>query len=256
MKHHIYKLFPARDTYVTIADVFGGSGKVLFGHDPEGKCEIYNDLNAGLTNFWKVLQNPGKFEELKRALEATPFSKPEFTESKVSADADPVERARKFFVECRQSFAGTFKSFAAISTSRVRGGQCEQVSAWLTAIEGLPEMHKRLKRILILREDGIELIKKFDTKDCFIFIDAPYDSTVRTDGLYQCEFSEEDHENLLLAVSSVEHAKLMVCGYSSPRYDGALSGPGWNANSFIIDNKMTKSRAKPAEVEMVWRNYP
>ena len=69
-----------------------------------------------------------------------------------------VERAVNFFIRCRQSRAGCFKDFATLSRTRTRRGMNEQASAWLTVIDGLPEVHARLKRVVILNHDALDVI--------------------------------------------------------------------------------------------------
>ncbi len=93
-------------------------------------------------NFWAVLQDPDLFSRFQRIVDAVPFSE-EMWElaAKLSRDADIVLRAVGFFIRCRQSRAGTFKGFATLTRNRTRRGMNEQASAWLTTIDGLPEVH-------------------------------------------------------------------------------------------------------------------
>jgi DNA adenine methylase len=69
--------------------------------------------------------------------------------------ADPVQRAVRFFVLCRQSLAGRMDTFAPLSKNRTRRRMNEQASAWLTAVEGLPAVHARLKRVAILNRPAL-----------------------------------------------------------------------------------------------------
>ena len=138
--------------HIHFVEPYFGGGSVLLAKDPEGVSEVANDLNMPLTNFWQVLRSPELFADLQRRLEATPFSEVEFEAAEANLDVgDPVARAAAFFVHCRQSLAGRMQDFAAISRSRTRRGMNEQCSAWLTAIEGLPAVHARLKRVLIFQ---------------------------------------------------------------------------------------------------------
>ena len=41
----------------------------------QGCSEVVNDIHRELMNFWKVLQNPATFEQFRRRIEATPFSR-------------------------------------------------------------------------------------------------------------------------------------------------------------------------------------
>ena len=50
----------------------------------------------------------------------------------------------------------------SISRNRTRRDMNEQASAWLTAIEGLPQVHDRLKRVVLLDRPVLEVIKSQD----------------------------------------------------------------------------------------------
>ena len=69
-----------------------------------------------------------------------------------------VQAAVAFFVRCRQSRAGGFKVFATLSRNRTRRGMNEQSSAWLNGVEGLADVHDRLKRVVVLCDDALKVI--------------------------------------------------------------------------------------------------
>ena len=56
------KLLPLIPEHVTYVEVFGGGASLLFAKPPS-KVEVYNDLNSGLVNFFRVLAA----EELEKA---------------------------------------------------------------------------------------------------------------------------------------------------------------------------------------------
>jgi DNA adenine methylase len=45
---------------------YAGGLAVLLAKDPEGVSEVVNDLNQGLTNFWRVFQDPLRFARFQR----------------------------------------------------------------------------------------------------------------------------------------------------------------------------------------------
>lgn len=133
---------------------FGG-GAVLLANNPEGISEIANDINCNLGNFWKVLQQKEEFAEFVRTVQAIPFSKAEYDQrSSLSNASWGVRHAIDFFVACRQSLSGRMDIFAGITRNRTRRGMNEQGSAWLNCVEGLPAVHERLKRVLILNDEA------------------------------------------------------------------------------------------------------
>lgn len=156
----IMSMMPPRDTWHLFSESHFGGGAVSFAMDPEGISELHNDIHGGLMNFWDVLKHPKLFAKFKRLVEATPFAQPAFIEAD-RWTGDMTEDAVLFFVRARQSRAGQMKDFAT-TTARTRRGMNENVSAWLNAIDGLPEVHTRVKRMEFRCMDGTEFVRKFD----------------------------------------------------------------------------------------------
>ena len=125
-------------------EAYAGGLSVLLAKDPEGTSEVINDIDGRLTNFWRVLQQEDSFARFQRVIEAMPFSEREWREAVLVNGHDPVDNAVGFFVHCRQSLAGRMDCFAPLSRRRIRRGMNEQASAWLNAVQGLPEVHARL----------------------------------------------------------------------------------------------------------------
>jgi DNA adenine methylase len=250
----IVALFPPHSNFV---EVYAGGLAVLLAKDPEGVSEVVNDISGELTNFWRVLQSPEQFPRFQRRVEATVFSEAEWIRAEVMANYRPtceVEWAWAFFVRCRQSLAGRMKSFAPISTSRRRRGMNEQASAWLTAVEGLPAVHERLKRVVILNRDGCEVIRQFDKPDTVVYLDPPYlPQTRKATEVYSHEMTEADHRVFLTTVKAVKSAAVAVSGYRSDFYDSELSD--WRRVEFDVANHAAGGEQKRRMVEVVYCNW-
>ena len=242
----IVALMPPHKHYV---EPFGGSLAVLLEHDPTGCSEIVNDLNEHLMNFWSTLADEALFLEFKRVVEATPFSEPLFNEATGNSAVD-------FFIRCRQSRAGCFKDFATLTRGRLRGEMNEQVSAWLTSVEGLPEVHSRLIRVLILNRDGIAMIDQQDTPDTVFYCDPPYlQETRATVGQYEeNEMSTVEHEALLATLARLR-GKFLLSGYRSELYDFAAKENGWSRMDFDLPNNAAGGSEKRRMTECVWTNF-
>ena len=110
-KHYLAKriieLMPEHIHYV---EPFFGGGSVLLEKDPEGVSEVINDVHYELTNFWRTLQDAGRFDAFKRIVDVIPFSQVEWEDSHQETD-DPIRAAVNFFVRCRQSRAGKLNVF-------------------------------------------------------------------------------------------------------------------------------------------------
>ena len=151
LARRIVEIMPPHLHYV---EPFAGGLSVLLEKSPNGVSEVANDLDGHLTNFWRVLQGERSFARFFRIVEATPFSEVEWLESFGRLDdSDPVQRSVAFFIRCRQSLAGRCDTFAPLSRTRTRRDMNEQASAWISAIDGLPEIHARLRRVVVLNEE-------------------------------------------------------------------------------------------------------
>jgi len=235
---------------------YAGGLSVLLTRDPEGVSEVANDINGELVNFWQVLRDPAWFSDFVRAAEATPFCEYVWhSASRMEPDGctSPVTRALAFFVHCRQSLAGRMKAFTGITKTRTRRGMNNEVSAWLTAVEGLPAVHARLRRVLILNRPALEVIQSQDGPDTLMYLDPPYLSETRSaPDVYAHEMTAEQHADLLELVTTCK-GKVMLSGYRSALYDSRLGQ--WNRHDFDIANHAAGGDSKRRMTECVWCNF-
>lgn len=251
----IIRLFPPHIHYV---EPFFGGGAVFLAKPPaliEGHSEVVNDLNQDLSRFWRVLRDEPSFVEFKRLVEATPMSRPVWEEAYEGKGQTDVERAVDFFVRYRQSRQGLGRDFATMSRSRTRRGMNEQAASWLTAIESLPEAHRRLRRVVILSEDAVQVVAREDSPDTFFYLDPPYVHGTRavTDA-YAFEMPDEKHRELLELLGRLQ-GKFLLSGYACEMYDTAAERYGWGRIDIEIDNKASSSKVKPIKTECLWMNY-
>ena len=194
-KYYLFKtilaLFPPHLHYV---EPFFGSGQVLFGRDPEdprlwwtertsdgrqvdGVSEVVNDIDRNLMNFYEVLRAPALFEKLQHRLEFTPFSEAEWEaagELLKGKEGDRIERAASLFISVRQSRQALREDFVTPVRSRLRGGRQEHVNAWLSAVEGLEAVHRRLRCVLQFCRPAVEVIESEDSRQTLFYCDPPY----------------------------------------------------------------------------------
>lgn len=238
---------------------FGG-GSVLLAKSPENVSEVVNDLNKSLINFWATLADDELFGRFKRFAEATPFAEQTWRSASESLEADsfdllPHQRAWAFFVACRQSLAGRMKSFTGVTKTRTRRGMNNEVSAWLTAVEGLPAVHERLKRILILNRPALDVIRQNDGPETLYYLDPPYLHETRvTTSDYAHEMTAEQHAELLNALADIK-GKFMLSGYQSELYARFAGEFNWTRHEFKIANHAAGGKAKKTMTECVWCNF-
>lgn len=250
----VISLMPDRASWHLYREPYFGGGAVLFRLDPEGLSEAVNDLNAGLTNFWAVLGDDLYSVRLIDLLSSTPFSQAEFDKAGWTDATPSVHNARDFFIRYRQSRQGLGKDFAT-PTRRLRRGMNENVSAWLSAVEGLPEAHERLKRVEIRNMDAVEFIRKYDDEKAVFYCDPPYLHETRSStGVYEHEMTESYHRKLLACLTSIS-GQFLLSGYRSKLYDRAALNCGWNRHEKQIDNKASGKKSKETKTECIWTNF-
>ena len=255
-KHYLAKrivqLMPPHTHYV---EPFFGSGAVMFQKDPSGVSEVANDILSTLTTLWKVLQDEESFERFARLCDATPFSEQQWGKSeKRLRDEDLVVRVHAFFVLNRQSRQGLMYDFATLSRNRVRRNMNEQASSWLTAIDGLPQIHERLKRVVILNRDALDVLQQQSGDNTLFYLDPPYVSSTRVaTSAYQHEMSDQDHHRLVEVILMCK-GKVMLSGYPNAIYQ-RLESAGWDTFDFHVTKASSSQKSKPKAIERIWANF-
>ncbi len=228
----------------------------------QGSSEVVNDLHGELINFWRVLQDAEHFEHFRQRIEMTPLSEAEFDRAlELSRTQDqnrelsPVERAVQFFILARQSRQGLMRDFATLSRNRTRSRINEQASAWLNVVQGLPDVHQRLRGVVILNQNAIDVIRKQDGDKTLFYCDPPYVHETRaTTGEYAFEMTADEHMKLLDTLSAIE-GKFMLSGYPSDLYTKWERQHSWSRHEFQIDNKAASGKVKEKKTECLWCNF-
>jgi DNA adenine methylase len=245
----VLRLIPPHRVYV---EPFGGSGRVLFNKRPS-ESEVYNDINGDLVNFFRVLRDDEKWRKLREKLLLTPYSRQEFEDALSGRDGrelDDVERARRFFVLCRQSFIGSLKEWSNAKKSN------NMITTYYNAIDFFPYFHARLRNVKIEHGDFENVIYRYDTPETFFLVDPPY---IGTDESYShLSFSLDDHKRLVRTLLKIR-GKAMLLGYDNDIYK-ELEMNGWKklvfpvtVNTFYMQNS-NKGR-NFIRNECIWLNY-
>ena len=265
----IIALFPRHRHYV---EPYFGGGAVLLARDPadeslwigsdgsnRGVSEIVNDLDNELTNFWRVLASSALFPHFLRVVEAIPLSRPEFDQTPTRGHLSynghaAVDDAVAFFVNCRQSRAGMRKDFTSLTRNRTRRGMNGNVSEWLGAVDGLADVHARLRRVVVENLDAVTLIKREDTPETLYYCDPPYVHDTRTAGGYAHEMNETQHAELLNTLAALK-GKFLLSGYRSELYDSFAALHGWQRVDWDLPNNAAGGDSKRRMTESCWTNY-
>lgn len=228
---------------------FLGSGAVFFNKLP-GEVETINDLDGDAVNLFRVLRE--RPEELKHALELTPYSREEYDRSFEPCD-EPVEKARRYMVRTTQAIGAKMgsgkcgwrnhKQMKIGGTACKWGGITETIDAATTRLRG-----DTTHLVQIERMDALRLIERYNNPDVLMYIDPPYVRSARKSGrLYQYEMTDADHEQLLDLLTQSK-AKIVLSGYETDLYNERLRD--WEKATTLSQTTSTKM----AE-EIIWMNY-
>ncbi|MGQ9459011.1 MAG: DNA adenine methylase [Anaerolineae bacterium] len=263
MAKRIIPLFPPHRTYV---EPFGGTAAVLF-RKPPSPVEVYNDIDEGLVNFFRVLRDPDQFQKFHRLACLTPYSRAEYNVALKSWDQyeDPVERAYRWFIIARMGIPGEFGEGWGYSVLSTTSGMSRCVYAWLATVEHLPEFAARLLRVQVECKDFRDIFRTYDTPETLFYCDPPYILSTRKGKFYQHELSDQDHEELVDILLHIQ-GMAVVSGYDHPIYK-PLEEAGWKRYEYVVDcasvarTRSTKilgrgaTRAEHKRVEVVWTSH-
>lgn len=217
--------FPKHQVYV---EPFGGAASVLLRKD-RAYAEVYGDLDQEVVNLFRVLRDDRMADRLRTALELTPFARAEFNEA-YQPSRNRVERARRLVI---RSFMG-FGSDGATGDYRTgfransnRSGSTPAAD-WRNYPDALEAIVERLRGVVVECEDAKSLMARHDGAGTLHFVDPPYmlDLRSRTNrrrggGTYRHEMSTDEHLDLLSFLRRLK-GMVVLCGYPSATYDGAL----------------------------------
>lgn len=153
-KKLVNEFFPPPTSYTTYVEPFVGGGSVYFFKQKDNHKEVVNDIDPDIYEMFKGFQTYDG-DTIAKAVNGD-YTKKEFEKLR---DAEPTSDFDKFiktFLMYRLSFFGRGKTF------------------------GKPRIHssfsdykERLKGTTILNKDYKDVIKKYDGKNTFFYLDPP-----------------------------------------------------------------------------------
>lgn len=161
----IIPLIPQHQCYV---EVFAGAAWVLFRKEPS-KVEVINDINGDLITLYRVIQN--HLEEFVRYFKWSLVSRDEFERLQRVDETTltDIQRSARFYYLLKNAFGAKAcnQSFGVANSSKPRLNL-------LRLEEDLSEAHLRLSRVTIENLSYEQIIKRYDGKEVFFYIDPPY----------------------------------------------------------------------------------
>lgn len=154
-KEIVDKFFPNSVDYTTYIEPFVGGGSIFFYKDKDGHKEIISDIDPDIIDIFKGFQ---KYSAQEIADEVNgDYTKEDFKKIVEFKPRTDFQKFIRTFLISRLSYFARGKTFGKPRISSTFKGYKE-----------------RLEGATILLDDYKDVIKKYDNKDAFIYLDPPY----------------------------------------------------------------------------------
>lgn len=171
-------------------EVFGGGAWVLFYKAKWANLEVYNDLDNNLYNLFTIVKYHA--EAFEKEFQFMINSRKGFKDMLEFKPLTDIQRAAKFFFLLQRSYGAKMGQFAY-------GSRC--ATSQNNIIERVKSVSVRLDKVYIENLDFEDLIRRYDHKDAFFYLDPPY-----TKGLgYQIVKTKDfEHDRLFNCIKNIK----------------------------------------------------
>lgn len=233
--------------HILYTEAFFGGGAVFFAKEPV-KCEIVNDTNAELINFYRVVKS--NFNDLESKIKETIHSRDVHRQARHISSCpsffDPINRAWATWVCSKMSFASMLNGTFGYDRNGTTALKILNAKSNFTQ-----ELCDRLNRTTIENEDGIKVISRYDCDSAFHFVDPPY---IGSDcGHYSGSFNSENLSELLTVLSTIK-GKFMLTMFPNELIREFSNKHGWTIH--VIERTISASiKNRRKQEEWIVVNY-
>ncbi|MDR1756105.1 MAG: DNA adenine methylase [Culturomica sp.] len=241
MLKYILPLIPKHNLHT---EAFCGGASVLFAKNP-ADCEVINDLNRGLVNFYLVARK--HYPMLKAEIDATLHCRDQHAHAmhitRYPEFFSPAQWAWAVWTLSKISFAskqnGTFGYDRAGKTARMAKNAADAFTE---------ELCTRLRDVTIENDDALKIIARYDCPDAFHFVDPPYINS--NCGHYEGMFNEADMQALINLLGCLK-GKFMLTMFPYKSIEEAAGRHGWVIHKVERTISASKEKRRKQEEWMV-----
>lgn len=232
----IVELIPPHRIYV---EPFAGGAAVFF-NKPKAEVNVLNDKDPEIAFAYRFLKNINeeKINRLKR-FDWSP-SETKFNELKDLKPKDDVERFYRFFYLLRRSYGFNRTHFSITKPIN---------------LDRLLTVRDKLKNTEIYNKDYKEIMRKYDSKDTFHYLDPPYPGewpNEKSKGK-PFSFTKEDLVDLRDFLRSIK-GKFILSINSSP--ENLELFKEFNIKKLKFKRTLPKAEYRKSEYELLVSNFP
>lgn len=194
---YIISKIPPHKTYV---EPFVGGGAVYL-KKPLAEKNIINDIDKDIISLYKDLKHITKEDLENLKVDKSMLTKSYFEKLLKSKPTDPKNRFFRNILVSKLSFGGKRTSTA---------GQTLYIPQFQALKTHLDEYKNKISKTTVLSQDFRNVIKKYDNKDTFFYLDPPYSQNSKSLG-YIKNLSPEE---LLSTLKTIKGKFIMSYDYS------------------------------------------
>lgn len=246
MLKHILPLIPKHKLYT---EAFCGGCAVLFAK-PQADCEVINDLNRSLVNFYLIAKR--HYSMLKAEIDCTLHCRDQHTHA-LHINAYP-----DFFSPAQWAWAVwtlSKLSFASMQDGSFGYDRCGTTAPKITNAKDdfTEQLCRRLENVTVENDDALKIIERYDCPDAFHFVDPPY---INSDcGHYEGSFNDQNMAQLLLLLERVK-GKFMLTMFPYDPIEQAANRNGWTIHRVERTISASKESRRKQEEWMVCNYTP
>lgn len=239
--------FPKHRVYV---EPYGGGASVLL-RKKRSTVEIYNDLDGEIVDFFRLLRDKDKRDQLCEMVRLTSYSRREFEEAFEPA-TDDVDRMRRLLVRAYFGF-GSHSHNADNSNGFRSSSNKPYGKEWLGISESLCFAGDRLQGVTFENRPALDLIHSHDGPKTLFFLDPPYPEQSRNNHGKGYKFEMSDGEHHMLAAHLDRCiGKVILCGYPNSLYERLY--PKWHREECKA-YAASGQQGRVERTEVLWMNF-
>lgn len=240
----IVSMIPRHHSYL---EPYFGSGAVFFNKIPSA-IETINDLDNDVPNLFRCIrENPDRLASIVTAI---PYSRYEYEAAYRVLSDDEYDRAVSFLIRCWMGYGYRTCGHTVGWKNDVQGRESMYaLRAWYSLPDKILMIAERLKMVQIENRPALDVVRRFNYPNVFMYIDPPYvkDTRLSKRQQYKFEMTNTEHVDLLEELKRTD-AKVMISGYESELYNDILTG--WDK----VYLKSNRENGAPTQ-EVIWMNY-
>lgn len=220
-----------------------GTASVLINKE-KSQLEVINDIDPGIVSIFRALRD--ECSAFVKKLKKIEYTKESFEKALTKIEFNNnLNYATNEFILRRMSKSGMKKSFSCSDSG--------DNNTWVTMIDELPIISKRIKNCFIFNKPAIDVIKAFNHENTVCYADPPclQETRISPDSP-EYEMTTDDHIELAKVLIDFK-GKAIISGYHSTLYKRLYKE--WKCIKKIIPNNTTQTKNKTKKTECIWMNY-